>query len=46
MWRLTRREQQVLLVILGLLLVGWTVRMWRETRSLPTTVAEQQRSQQ
>ncbi|MCX7865753.1 hypothetical protein [Limisphaera sp. VF-2] len=35
MWRLTRREQQVLCVILGLLLVGWAVRTLRQTRPPP-----------
>lgn len=35
MWRLTRREQQVLCVILGLLLVGWAVRTLRQTRLPP-----------
>lgn len=39
MWRLTRREQQVLLVILGLLLVGWTVRTFRAVREVPAAAA-------
>jgi len=31
MWRLTWQEQKVLLVVIGLLLVGWAVKAYRTT---------------
>jgi hypothetical protein len=31
MWRLTRQEQTVLLVVMSLLLVGWAVKAYRTT---------------
>jgi hypothetical protein len=29
---LTRREQVVLVMLLGLFIVGWSVKLWREAR--------------
>ncbi|NGO39997.1 hypothetical protein G4L39_11430 [Limisphaera ngatamarikiensis] len=38
---LTRREQKVLCVVIGLLLVGWAVRTWRLSQVPTEPVAVQ-----
>ena len=36
-FRLTRQEQLVLCIVLGLLLVGWAVKTWRTTHPVATS---------
>jgi len=38
--RLTKHEQWVLCVVLGLLLVGWAVKAWRTAHPSKTTSAQ------
>lgn len=40
MRHLTRHEQMVLCVVIGLLLVGWAVKVYRQTHPRPALVGE------